>query len=335
MKPEPRLSFTEEELLPLVTRLYTSHTLIVTDDYNYPLLHQVGTVVLAKDQEFEHIESVKRGHVYSRVIAVGGCTALDFGRAAAVGKQLIVVPTILSNSCISVNRSVIKRDGIYKSEETIAPEETIISMPTITNNHAHHVKNWSASGCGDLFSGISASIELEYIKNNKSLKNIHAKDVIRNVPMCMHALNWAAHDLTEFDRHALELLAHYLHESCLEVIRNGHAQLSAASEHWLYYKMQERKQFNKSISTHGKMVSIGNLITTRIFAEETGDFTLYNEMRNAHKKTGLPLTYGDLSNIQLSKVDLMQGIAGLDTKDCLYSDYFSSRDYSVLDRIYS
>lgn len=332
---EPTLTFTEEKLEALVRRLSTEQTLIVTDDYNYPALHEIAPTVLVRDQEIDEVEKTLSEYSYESVIAVGGCTALDFGRACAKGKELVLIPTILSNSCISVNRSVIKRQGVYKSEQTTTPKNTMISMPTIADNHGDQVKNWSASGFGDLFAGLSASVEIEYDKNNKSLLGVTTKHIENNIPTCVNALEWVVTTFTHFDRLSLEILAHYLHESSLDVIRNGHARLSAASEHWLYYKMQERHNYPKMLATHGKMVSIGNLITARILGEATSDLTLYKKLVLAHEKLGLPLTYTDLLSIRIKKEDIIQGIQDIQGRECMYANYFATGDYSILDRIFN
>jgi glycerol dehydrogenase-like iron-containing ADH family enzyme len=334
MQKESELIFTEENLISLITRLATPDTLIVTDAYNYPALNTIAPTVSVDDQEIEYIEKIEREHSYKNVIGVGGCTALDAARACAIGKNLIVVPTILSNSCISVNRSVIKRGGVYKSEETTSPRETIISMPVIADNHVDQVKNWSASGLGDLFSSISASIEVEYVARDRSLAKITAESVAKNIPACMQALEWVLNDFVQFDRPSLKLLARYLHEASLDIIRNGHTRLAAASEHWLYYRMQERQHYPKMIATHGRLISMGNLITLRIFAEATSDFSLYEKMRTVYTKIGLPLTYADLLAIGVEKQHIIAGLEDIAQRDCLYNDYFSKKDHSILDRIF-
>ena len=131
-------------------------------------------------------------------------------------------------------------------------------------------------------------------------------------------------------------LAHYLHESSLEAGRNGTTALNAASEHWLYYKMQERQRYSKSLATHGRLVSIGTLLTLKIFGEQAGDNSLYEDMRQAHLKVGLPLSFADLSEISVEREHIVQGLADVakGTMDCLYRDYFAAGDYALLDRVF-
>ena len=137
------------------------------------------------DQYIEHIQQVKESYSYDKVIAIGGCTALDFGRACAIGKTLIVIPTLLSNACLSTNRSVINYSGIYHTEVTTAPSQTIVSLPEVMSRHARGEKyKWLASGFGDLFSALSASIEFEYKQNGRSLEKVNINQVIANIPLC-------------------------------------------------------------------------------------------------------------------------------------------------------
>ncbi len=331
---EPKLIFTEDLLSDLIQKLTQTGTLIITDDYNYPTLKNIKPCILVKDQEIEHIERIKQQMNYTHVIAVGGCTALDFGRACAVGKDLIVVPTILSNACFSADRSVINRNGVYKSERTTAPKKTIISLPTIIENHADHIKHWSASGLGDLLAAVSASIEFEFSKK-KTFDDVTTDMVNKNVPLCMEALNWALQSFIDYDPITLQKLAYYLHESSVDVIRKGTTKFNAASEHLLYYKMQEAQKYQPMRTTHGRIVSIGNLITTRIFAEETGQDYLYETLRIAYKKVGLPLTFKDLESISIKRNHIVQGLIKLSDHDCLYTHYFSSRDFSILNRVFN
>lgn len=334
MTKEPKLIFTNDPLRVIVQKLIDGQTLVVTDNYNYPLVHDLGPSIVVEDQKIEHIEKVKSGYQYEKILAVGGCTALDFGRACAVQKEIIAVPTILSNSCLSTNRSVINRGGTYRSELTIAPLKTIISIPTITANHADEVKKWSASGLGDLFSSVSAAIEREWKRNLRSFRGLSTLHAIAPVNRCIDALNWALTSPSLVKRSELKKLAVYLHESSVDVIRNGNTELNAGSEHWLYYRMQEQQKFNKMIATHGRVVSIGNLITTRIFGEAVGDLGLYGKLRKAHEIVGLPRTYTDLAVIGILKEHIERGLASLEMPDCLFADYFAGGNYDVLDRIF-
>jgi glycerol dehydrogenase-like iron-containing ADH family enzyme len=335
MQSLPELVFTELPLREVATEALGARPLIVTDPYNYPAMARIAQAVCVEDQLAEHIEQVRRDFFFERIVAVGGCTALDFGRACAVGKEVVAVPTILSTSCLSTNRSVINRNGVYKSERTQAPGRTIISMPTILENHRDQVKKWSISGLGDLFSSISAAIEFEYVAGGNSFNGLSSETVISCIPATHQAMNWVLNSLKSFDRDNLERLAWHLHEASLHIITKDQAVLNAASEHWLYYKMQERQKYPKMVATHGKIVSIGTLLSSSMFFEATGDSWLIEQVRKIHGRLGLPLTYADLADLGVTRDHVLSGLSDLSDRDCLYSNYFLHNDFSIVDRVFT
>ena len=60
---------------------------------------------------------------------------------------------------------------------------------------------------------------------------------------------------------------------------------------------------------------------------------LYDEMLVAHKKIGLPTSYGDLAKIGVTKGHIIKGIKDIKHKNCLYLEYFHGGDFSILDRV--
>lgn len=329
----PQLLFTDEPLSCTVTRYCGDGSLIITDPFNFPDVELLGQAICVEEQEFAQIEYVKSQFRYSRIVAVGGCTALDFGRACGVGKDVVAIPTILSTSCLSTNCSVIKKDGVYGSVRTQAPSFTVVNLPTIAENHRDLVKKWSISGLGDLFASVSASIEFEYARQKTNrLDGLSWVEVSSRIPSVMKALDWALFSLQEFDEASLRQLAQFLHDASLDVIENGPSALNAASEHWLYYKMQERYHYPKMIATHGKLVGIGTLIATKIAAEESGETQLESRLLAVYDKLGLPRTFSQFEFIGVKREHILTGLRDLSSRDCFFRDYFSSEDYSVVDR---
>jgi glycerol dehydrogenase-like iron-containing ADH family enzyme len=334
-EPLPELVFRTDDLVDTVSSCLAPNTLIVTDAYNCPVVGELARSVCVSDQEIERIDEVRSGVPYERVVAVGGCTALDFGRACAIGKPLVAIPTILSTSCLSTNCSVIKRGGMYRSERTQAPLQTLISVPTIVRNHADQVRKWSISGLGDLFASISASIEYEYWRHGGRFPaSMTEADVLRNIPTVTNAMEWVEGGLDRFDEASLRRLAVILHEASVDIIRFGQAALNAASEHWLYYKMQERRHYPKMVATHGKLVSIGTLISCRILSEETANEGLYRRVRALHEKLGLPQRGADLAALGVDVAHIKTGLADLSGRECLYRDYFTAGDFSIVDDVF-
>lgn len=322
------LVFTDLSLNAVVANLSDGDTLLVTDDYNYPEVHALGRTVAVEDQDFDRIQQVRADGGYERVVAIGGCTALDFGRACAVGRSIVAVPTILSNCCISSGRSVINRGGIYASEETIAPHMTLISLPTIEENHADRRKNWSASGLGDLFSAFGAAAEARWAAD-RSFRSVTPDVLLENAPIAMHALEWTLSAPYPFDRAGLKSLAKLLHDFSI----TGHKHVPVGSEHALYYAFRHQQDYPRTITTHGKLVSIGNLLTVRAWTEEIKDFSFYERLRSAYTRIGLPVTFADLEAIGVARghiVAALQAFKG----DGLYAKLFEGRDFSLVDRIF-
>ncbi|MEA2878536.1 MAG: glycerol-phosphate dehydrogenase [Hyphomicrobiales bacterium] len=332
-KPELILS-----MLPLRETMQPynrSGTLIVADTHNYPRLRDLGQSLLVKDQEIEEIGRVRQEFSYERVLAVGGCTALDFGRACAVGKEVINFPTILSHKCLSNGESVIKRSGRYKKEKTIAPLQTIVSLPALLDGPPETVHYWSAAGAGDLLALISAALEYEWLFNDGSFAGVTARGIAQKRPEVFQAFKWLLDDFTAFDVDGLSRLAHYLHELSLEP-DDDPDMLSAGSEHWLHYEMVYGQQYSKAATAHGMLVSIGTLMTLRIFGEATRDMTLYECMRRVHQKTGLPLRDEDLKRLGVSRAHIVEGIRTLRSQGlrCLYDEFFAKDDFSLLNRVF-
>jgi glycerol dehydrogenase-like iron-containing ADH family enzyme len=325
--PRPFLSFTDQSLRSTVAELCTTETLLVTDDYNYPKIGDLGRTVAVEDTDASWITEVTSAGGYSRVIAIGGCTALDFGRACARGKWLAAIPTILSNCCLSSNRSVIRREDRYISEETTAPNLTVISLPTMEENHADQQKNWSASGLGDLFSAFAAVAEANW----DTAATEGSNDLFRlQAPICWEALEWINSTTYPLDRVGLEQLARFLHEFSIV----GHKSVPIGSEHMLYYLLRKRQNYSRMVATHGKLVSIGTLITLRAWSEATGDFSMYDALRLAFSKVGLPLTFGELKSVGVAPEHILSACIAADSGN-LYSALFHSDDTLLLTRVFA
>jgi glycerol dehydrogenase-like iron-containing ADH family enzyme len=290
-QPRPLLKFAGQDLRLVVREFCAADTLIVTDDYNYPLLADLGRTIAVEDTDAGMIKEVSAVGGYSGVVAIGGCTALDFGRACVKeGQRLVAVPTILSNCCISSDRSVIRHGESYRSEKTAAPEMTVISLPTVEENHADRRKNWSASGLGDLFSAFAAVAETHWASAMPGSRNNIFQ---RHAPICSEALEWVVSVSYPLDIEGLKRLAELLHEFSIV----GHVLVPTGSEHALYYALRTQQNYPRMVATHGKLVSIGTLLTLRAWSELNGDFSMYNALQQIYGKIGLPVTYDDLKRI--------------------------------------
>lgn len=328
----PELIITPQPVGTIFKTYINDQTLLVTDRHQYPGIPFGQMHVQVVEQHAEHIEQVKSSYDYTNVIAVGGCTALDFGRACAAGKPLVVIPVVLSSSCLSTNRAVINYAGTYKTIVATAPYKTIVSLPEIMARHARPRNRWTGSGLGDLFSALGASIE--YLYKDTPLAHISDTSITELVPECVEALNWIASTTAEalYSPDSFARIARYLHESSVDVLRHGHTELNAGSEHALYYALQEQQRYQKDHATHGQLVSIGTLLTTWIFAQ-LSDSLFYDNLRAAHKVLGLPLTYADLAAIGVTKSHLLRG---LETVNKTHRQWYAKHiDSTVLDKVFA
>lgn len=321
----PSLRFTDLDLRSTVASLMTADTLLITDSYNYATVSELGRAIAVEDTDARRISDVTSRGGYSQVVAIGGCTALDFGRACAVGRWMAAVPTILSNCCLSSNRSVIHRGDRYVSEVTTAPQTTVVSLPTIEANHRDPAKNWSASGLGDLLSAFAAAAESVW-----ALGTVGGSEIFRSkVPICIDALAWFDATTYPLDRASLAQLAAFLHDFSID----GHDAIPVGSEHALYYALRLSQNYPRMVATHGKLVSIGTLITLRAWGEAAGDLTVYAKLREAFAKAGLPLTFADLARIGVLREHLIKecqtGRAGP-----FYQRLVAEDEASLFDRIF-
>ena len=329
-KSLPRLEFTERDVASIVRELADDDTLIISDSYSYPLLPKHGRIMMIRNNNAEQVRKIREEYTYSRVIAVGGCTALDIGRAVAAGSEVIALPTILSNSCISVDRSVLNYNGRNRGEKTTAPARTIVSITSLLETSPKELKRWSSSGFGDVLSRISASTDFHYREGDLSLET-----VMGSAPRAFEAMEWVIDSFRGYDRDCLVRLATYSHEASLDVIRRGDATLSAAGEHKLDYKMREQQnRYTEKRPTHGQAVSVGTLLSAAILGERTADHSLYRKLRAAYQKLGLPTDYRGLRCIGIERQHLVEGLNGIGEEGTYLGDYFRQGNHSIIDRTF-
>jgi glycerol dehydrogenase-like iron-containing ADH family enzyme len=267
------LKFTKKEITDVLSSIVDDKTLIVVDSFSEKFSikhHKIGSIL---EDNFD------------KVIAIGGCTCLDKGKEIASGRDVIVIPTILSTSCISVNRSVC--DGVAK--KTTAPIETIICVPEITRSPS----KWFQSGFADVFSNISASIDIQSKTSNFDYKSIRD-----NIPFCFDLLSWVEKKFNGFDEACVRKLSRAIHESSLMVIKNDDVKLSSAGEHRMYHNMmRDIPTYTKCLPTHGQLVSIGTLMSAKLFSDDTGDNRIYDKLRSVYSILGLPTTSKQLVEV--------------------------------------
>lgn len=352
----PELELVEDPIHTVVNGLCDS-SIIVCDGWTYHnLFNHYPNVELVVDNDAKRVQEIKDKRNYARVLAVGGCTALDMGRACAVGKEVIAIPTILSTACISVDLSVIRYPEGTRLERTVAPTKIIVSIPSIKNTSHYDLELWSQSGFGDIFARISAAIEKEMRDIQWSYHSAHPSGILedwairRDVPNAIDALEWVLHSFTGYTEDCLRRLATYSHNESVRVIIRGNTNLSAGGEHTLYHHLVEQHdEYTPSRPTHGQIVAMGTLLVARIFAEKTGDYKMYEQLRAAYTKLGLPTNYDELRKIGIEKEHIVKGLHAMSDSSksrTWLGDYFEYHslvtelpfkepDYSLVDRCFT
>lgn len=336
---EPKLKFTSTSLSTVLKRLRADRALLVTDTFSRPLVSSFGDSVVITTNTKRHLNrllSEFSHQKYDFIVAVGGCTALDAGRYFAQRSQklLFIVPTILSTSCISVDRSVIHAQGRYFSIKTTLPHTVYISIPTILQGDPLIVRKWIGSGLGDLFANISAVLEQEY-ERESNFRNVSSDSVNAQARLSFEALAWI-NSWTHFrlDKIVVKRTARFSHLSSLSVIRKGNSKLSAGSEHALYYQLLINERYNHELTTHGQLVSIGTLFIAYMYGKSTGFMSLFCDLRNAYKKIGLPTIYDELESISVRRSHLVKAISQVGKHSQLYGRLVAPQSTKILDAVY-
>ncbi len=328
----PILKFTNEPLERIIKQKSCNQTLIIVDDYNYKIINKLTgiackEIIPIEDSNAKSIEEVKSSLEFNRVIAIGGCSALDFGRACAKSKiDIIIIPSILSTSCISVDCSIIYDGNNHFSVKTPIPKEVIISFPLLTKSNEDIVKRWTFSGIADYLSNISATIQFIY-ENNQNLLKKKPNDIIQvlnnYLPDCMKLLKWILNDFTELNHNALMIIARHLYNAGIIVIKNKNPKLSAGTEHELYYYLKLHKRYNRDNPTHGELVSIGTLIAAKMLEEQFNQEVLFLKLLSVFKKLKLPTKLNEFKGINVKTEDIIEGFEHVKNSSLFWKELYS------------
>ena len=336
MTTVPELMVADFPLRVMLSGFAKPGTLFVTDPHNAATVRAFGPTVVVVDPYAPLIEKIIQTHTFTQVVAVGGCTALDVGRACAIYcKKLVVMPTVLSTAAFSSNRSIINHNGVYKSEQTLAPEDVYISLPALTATPAAELQKWTTAGLADLFSHLTAAIEFEYARHNNNLRQVHPRLVAAHIPHVVELVTWVNTQFIRFDKPALQRVAEALHLAGADVVRNGHTRLSEASAQKLALALRQQYRYPKNTVPHGMLVGFGTLLMARIFAEEAGYDGFYTNLRMAMGNLGLPLSYEALAKSGVYKTHIMNAIVAQRGTPSLLRDYFLTHNFDILDRVFT
>lgn len=326
----PELVILDKNVEQILRESKREGVLFVTDPFNHRMVSRFGDAILVTNRN--HRLSFKKPppHGFRRIIAIGGCSALDVGRWHSLDRPFTGIPTILSTSCISVNRSILRTDSGTARHKTVIAEKTVIPLKTILSTEPRLLRSYSASGLGDLLANISASIHYGYTRGLCSRDSI-----IANAGEAFDALDWIISDFAGYDEGSVRRIAAYLHNSSLDVIRRGSTDLSAGFEHEFYERIIERQDYSSEVQTHGFLVALGTLITVSVFEKIDPAMNLSPKLREAFRKTGIPDTYEGLGSLGIEKAHIIDTLHSLSETENFVCRHFEESGYSSLDEILS
>jgi glycerol dehydrogenase-like iron-containing ADH family enzyme len=263
------------------------------------------------------------------VVAVGGFSALDAGRYYVAGGDLVVVPTILSTSCISSHISVVRRQGDKRSVPTTVPLRTVVPVGTILQTPADDLVKWSASGFGDLFANLSASVCHAVASGNVTWEAYAA-----DADEALQALDWVLNDFDGYYDGTIRQLATHLHRASVDVVCRGSNELSAGFEHWLYEALLQRNAYRHDVQTHGILVAIGSLLVLRIFERQGGPWQLSDKLKQACERVGLPVTAPALRAIGIERQHVAEAVESLAHCQHFVSDHVQAEGFGIYDEVF-
>jgi glycerol dehydrogenase-like iron-containing ADH family enzyme len=316
-----------EAIIP--TLVTGERPLFVVDPYNAPTVPGGATAVVVADICHDGLPARDALGAFDQVVAVGGCSALDAGRYYAAGGDLVVVPTILSTSCISSHISVVRRHGDKRSLPTTAPKRTVVPVGTILQTPQAALVKWSASGFGDLFANLSASV-CHAVATDRVQWEAYAADADE----ALRALDWVLINFDGYHDATIRRLATHLHNASVDVVRRGSNELSAGFEHWLYEAMLQRNPYRHDIQTHGILVALGSLLVLRVFEHLGGPWRLSERLKQACAIVGLPVTHEALAAIGIERAHVVDAVESLAPRDHFVSHFLLAEGFGVYDDLF-
>jgi glycerol dehydrogenase-like iron-containing ADH family enzyme len=324
------LSVVDRSLLSILRERVTDTTLVLADPYNFPEASRFRSAVCVDGADVERCRNLVNRSGQD-VIAIGGCSVLDVGRYIAYRSKsrLTAIPSILSTTCISVNRSVLYHHDTPVRRVAVAPAETIISLPLLMSGHPETVAKWTHSGLGDLFANLSAAIDFA-VRGPES--GSAARDILQAlVPDTFAALDWCLNTFRRYDEEALVRIASFLHNSSMDVIINNSTALSAAGEHDLYYALIKRRKYSRQCPTHGELVSVGTLISALVYSWDYREADLYRQLREAFIRVGLPVNFRELKTVGVEREHILDGLTSIQGTGSFLLDAMAKTSGQALD----
>ncbi len=329
----PKLVLSEQNAMDeLIGRFDKKGVLIITSphfDADAKRLAKNAKVTLVENptiEEVARIQKLMQENKITTVIGVGGGVATDIAKAVGVDRDLYLFHSLLSTNCISNNRTVLGNGINSFSYAAGTPREVIINMPDILRLPPAEKAKWTRAGYGDHVAELSAAMEQEL-----EAKGAMARfaDVISHDPKTWSSVQWVNNQKKSgadlYDRQFIENLAGRLHNASIGDIQSGSNSHRIGSEHAIYKTILELDpKLRFTGPPHGTITAIASLAVAKIFGNLTGDVKIYDSLRTSFAKTGIPITYSQMSEQGLPPEILERSIEILINK---FPDQYIVKNY--------
>jgi glycerol dehydrogenase-like iron-containing ADH family enzyme len=118
----------------------------------------------------------------------------------------------------------------------------------------------------------------------------------------MKVFEWFEANPGSFDRQHLLMAAYALRDYSLN------SKPPVGGEHDLWDTLVSMKLTADTRATHGQVVAMGSLIQLHLQAQQSGDFDMFNRMRDLYSNMRAPVTAQGLGQVDMTKELLIKAI---------------------------
>ncbi len=333
----PTLQITDDSIDQILAEKGQPGTLFVTDDYNFERAKTHGPTYLctthSDPREVALVRDLRGFPSTHTVIGVGGCNALDMAKAIGADRSVEVVPTILSTNCVAKNRSVLGVGLGSFSYRTQTPSQVTVSLTELEGHKPWVKARWSQAGWGDYFAKVGALIDQEHREGG-----VATREVIRTHDAGVaDSLDWVIRDFRGYNRDSAIKLAECVHDAGVRVTGARSNDNSVGGEHKFYKALLDHRPDLRTGAPHGTIVGVGTLIAAAAQAEMSGQGEVYDQLRQAFSRLGIPRNYLQCNELGLERDDMLTSLRTLSRleKPTVLGDYFAANpNGELLDRVF-
>ncbi len=293
-------------------------------------------VAVGTDYDGLHANTASAAGVRQELQRLGIALQRDGGRRyMKAGIELITIPTQLAQTGNTTPFAVLKTrdDGFIMS--TRHPDRTHIALTKLTATNERwteeKLRQSFVSGAADYAAGLS------YASAKALQEGIPVQQAIQTyAPEAARVYDWFVDNLpraqSNFSSEAAQILSYAFQEY------STNRQPLLADEHNFFDIIDKyRPEGRGPWPSHGEWVAVGTVLNLYVYGKQTGDFSLYEKVRNDYQRLGAPVDLASLQRQGVTSDHLIRALGTLRTKDYsgsprppLLRDYVKTHDPSQL-----